>query len=60
MELNVCKSPGETGCLTQPEYRSGSSVVNRVLEPGAYQYTVVIKDQAGATLKTYTVNFIVN
>jgi GWxTD domain-containing protein len=53
----LCKdAPGTTGCLERPVFQPFPA---RTLEPGPYVFEATVKDPAGTTLKTYTVNFTV-
>jgi hypothetical protein len=52
-----CKdAPGTTGCLERPVFQPFPAVT---LEPGPYAFEATVKDHAGTTVKTYTVNFTV-
>ena len=54
---SLCKdAPGTAGCLSLPVFQP---VPAAILEPGSYVFAAVVKDRAGTTLKTYTVNFTV-
>jgi GWxTD domain-containing protein len=53
----LCKdAPGTTGCLERPVFQPLRAVT---LEPGPYAFVATVKDSAGITVKTYTVNFTV-
>lgn len=53
----LCKdAPGATGCLPRPMFQP---LPAGPLEPGKYVFEAAVKDRAGTTQKSYTVNFTV-